>query len=134
MLSLSSGEKAARMELHGSSNASEFSSATSVYLRVEYESGNISKRLILSQSNVARIKPQRIPRLELLGAGLMVKLVETIYNVMQEEFKGQIIEKYYLVDATAVLCCVKNCKPWAQYVRNRVSGILQYSNRKQWFD
>ena len=63
----------------------------------------------------------------------MVKLVGTIYGVMQEELKGQIIEKYYWVDSMAVLCWVKNCKPWAQYVRNRVNKILQYSNREQWF-
>jgi len=44
-----------------------------------------------------------MPRIELLGAVLMVKLVETIYNVMQEELKRQIIEKYYWVAAMAVL-------------------------------
>ena len=63
----------------------------------------------------------------------MVKLVGTIYGVMQEQLKGQIIEKYYWVDSMAVLCWVKNFKPWVQYVRNRVNEILQYSNREQWF-
>ena len=127
------GEKVVRTELHGFSDASEIAFATSVYLRVEYESGNISTRLISSKSKVAPIKRQSIPRLELLGAGLMVKLVGTIYGVMQEELKGQIIEKYYWVDSMAVLCWVKNCKPWVQYVRNRVNEILQHSNRDQWF-
>ena len=121
------------MELHGFSDASEIAFATSVYLRVEYESGNISTRVISSKSKVAPIKHQSIPRLELLGAGLMVKLVETIHEVMQEELKGQDIEKYYWVDSMAVLCWVKNCKPWVQYVRNRVNEILQHSNREQWF-
>ena len=87
------GEKVVQMELHMFSDASEIAFATSVYLRVEYESGNIKTRLISSKSKVAPINPQIIPRLELLGAGLIVKLVETIYNVMEEELKGEIIEK-----------------------------------------
>ena len=94
------------MELLWFSDASEIAFATSVYLRVEYESGNISSRLISSKSKVAPIKRQSIPRLELLGAGLMFKLVGTIYGVMQEELKGKIIEKYYWVDSMAVLCWV----------------------------
>ena len=120
------------MELHGFSDASEIAFATSVYLHVEYESGNISTRLISSKSKLAPIKPQSIPRLELLGAGLMVKIVETILQRYARGIKGQIIEKYW-IDATAVLCWVKNRKPWVQYVRNRVNEILQYSNREQWF-
>ena len=127
------GERVVRMALHGFSDASEIAFATSVYLRVEYESGNICARVISSKSKVAPIKHQSIPRLELLGAGLMVKLVDNIHEVMQEELKGQVIEKYYWVDSMAVLCWVKNCKPWVQYVRNRVNEILQHSNREQWF-
>ena len=127
------GEKILRMELHRFYDASEFAFATSIYLRVEYKSGKISTRLISSRSKVAPIKQQSIPRLELLGAGLMVKLVETIYGVMQEEFKGQVIEKCYWVGSMAVLCWVKNCKPWVQYVRGRVNEILQQSIREQWF-
>ena len=46
------GEKVVRMELYGFSDASEITFATSVYLRVEYESGNISTRLISSKSKV----------------------------------------------------------------------------------
>ena len=44
---------------------------------------------------------------------------------MQEELKGQIIEKYYWADSMAVLCWVRNC--------NRVNEILQHSTRGQWF-
>ena len=33
----------------------------------------------------------------------------------------------------AVLCWVKNCKPWVQYVRRRVNEILQNSIREQRF-
>ena len=78
----------ARLELHGFSDSSEIAFATSVYLRVEYTSGLISTRLISSKSKVAPIKQQSIPRFELLGAGLMIKLVEAIYEAMQEELKG----------------------------------------------
>ena len=101
-------EKVVQMELHGFSDASEFAFATSVYLRIEYEPGDIRTRSISSKSKVGPIKRQSIPRLELLGAGLMVKLIEIIYEVMQEEIKGKIIEKYYWVDSMAVLFWVKH--------------------------
>ena len=107
--------------------------ATSVYLRVEYESGKIESKLIASKSKLTPIKKQTIPRLELLGACLMVRLVENIYDIMQQEIKGQSIHKFYWVDSMAVLCWVKNPKPWAQYVRNRVNEILQKSSREEWF-
>ena len=46
------------MELHGFSDASEIAFPTSVYLIVEYQSGNISTRLVSSKSKVAPIKHQ----------------------------------------------------------------------------
>ena len=127
------GEKVLRIELHGFSDSSEMAFATSVYLRVEFESGKIDSKLIASKLKVTPIKKQTIPRLELLGACLMVKLVENIYDIMQQEIKGQSIHKFYWVDSMAVFCWVKNPKPWAQCVRNWVDEILQKSNRGEWF-
>ena len=126
-------EKVSHIEVHGFSDASEMACATSVYLRVTYESGQISTKLIASKCKVAPIKQQSIPRLELLGACLMVKLVENVHDIVQQELKGFAIDKFYWVDSMAVLCWVKNAKSWTQYVRNRVNEILQRSNREQWF-
>ena len=107
--------------------------ASIVYLRVIYESGEISTKFIASKSKVVPIKQQSIPRLELLGACLMVKVVENVTNVIQQSLKELVIHRYYWVDSMAVLCWVRNIKPWTQYVRNRISIILQKSNREEWF-
>ena len=120
-----------RVEVHGFSDASEMAYATTVYLRVVYESGKISTKLIASKSKVVPIKQQSIPRLELLGACLMVRLVENISSVIQQSLKEHVIHSYYWVDSMAVLCWVKNVNPWTQYVRNRSNIILQRSNREE---
>ena len=114
-----------RVEIHGFSDASEMAYATIVYLRVIYESGEITTKFIASKSKVVPIKQQSIPRLELLGACLMVRLVENVTNAIQESLKEHVIHSYYWVDSMAVLCWVKNVKPWTQYVRNRINIILQ---------
>ena len=54
------------VEVHGFSDASEMAYATSVYLHVIYESGQVSTRLIESKTKAAPIKQQSIPRLKLL--------------------------------------------------------------------
>ena len=126
-------ETVSRVEIHGFSDASELAYATTVYLRVAYESGKVSNRFIASKSKMVPIKQQSIPQLELLGACLMVKLVENISNIIQQSLKEHTIHRYYWVDSMAVLCWVKNVKPWTQYVRNRINIILQKSNREEWF-
>ena len=63
----------------------------------------------------------------------MVKLVENISNIIQQSLTEHTIHRYYLVDSMAVLCWVKNVKPWTQYIHNRINIILQKSNREEWF-
>ena len=122
-----------RVEIHGFSDASKMAYATIVYLRVIYESGEITTKFIASKSKVVPIKQQSNPRLELLGACLMVRLVENVTNAIQESLKEHVIHSYYWVDSMAVLCWVKNVKPWTRYVRNRINIILQKSSREEWF-
>ena len=121
-----------KIELHAFSDASERAYATVVYLRVVYDTGKVSVHFVASKAKVSPIKQQSIPRLELLGANLMAKFVETIRSVLQEEL-DQPIETYYWVDSMATLCWIKNDKPWKQFVRHRVADILKISDRENWF-
>ena len=68
-----------------------------VYLRVVYDTGQVSVHFVASKAKVSPIKQQSIPRLELLGANLMAKFVESIRSVLQEEL-GQPIETYFWID------------------------------------
>ena len=81
-------DKVSRVEVHGFSDVSEMAYSTTVYLRVTYKTGQISSRLIASKSKVTPIKQQSIPRLELLGACLMVKLVENVHDSTALPSKG----------------------------------------------
>ena len=87
-----------KVEIHAFSDASERAYATVVYLRVVYDTGEVSVHFVASKAKVSPIKQQSIPRLELLGANLMAKFV-----------------------------------PWKQFVRHRVSDILKFSDRENWF-
>ena len=125
-------KKVAKVEVHGFSDASERAYASVVYLRIEYESGEVGVKFIASKSKVAPIKRQSIPRLELLGACLLAKLVHNIKVTLQAELKDSVLRTYFWVDSMSVLCWITNVKPWTQYVRHRVSEILALSDREQW--
>lgn len=127
------GKSVKSLQLHGFSDASVTAYSAVLYLRIEYKDGKIETRFLASKSKVCPIKSQTIPRLELLGAVLLSKLVNCVRNSLKREWKKNDIDTYYWVDSLAALCWIRNCKPWAQYVRHRVSEILQISNREQWF-
>ena len=65
-------------ELHGFCDASHSAFAAVAYIRCHYSDGSIDVRLIASKTCVAPIKKQSIPRLELLGAVILARLVATI--------------------------------------------------------
>ena len=126
------GEKVSKVELHAFSDASEHSYATVIYLMIVYESGDIKIHFMTSKAKVSPIKNQSIPRLDLLGATLMSKLVHTVLSVLQKEVQDS-IDTYYCVDSMATLCWIKNDKPWKHFVRHRVSKIVKLSSRDNWY-
>ena len=107
-------QKVSKVELHAFSDASERSYATVVYLRIVYESGDIKLHFVASKAKISPIKKQSIPRLELLGATLMSKLVYSVHSALKEEIHEP-IDIYYWVDSTATLCWIKNDRPWKQF-------------------
>ena len=127
------GKKVSKFELHGFSDASEMAYASIVYLRVVYETGEVSIKFVAPKAKVCPITKQSIPRLELLGAQLLAKLVRTVKGVLAEELEGTPINTFYWVDSVAALCWIKNNMVWKQFVRHRVSDILSDSQRNEWF-
>ena len=130
---LQKGNSVKNVQLHGFSDASITAYSAVLYLRIEYEDGEIETRFLASKSKVCPIKSQTIPRLELLGAVLLSKLVHSVKNILKDEFKETTIDTFYWVDSLAALCWIRNCKPWSQYVRRRVDEILKVSDKEQWF-
>ena len=79
-----STEKPMKIQLHGFSDAS-IAYAAVIYMRSLYESGNIEVRLVASKSKVAPLKGQTIPRLELLGANILARLIATVQGCLSED-------------------------------------------------
>ena len=70
--------KPKNIQLHGFSDASQQAFAAVVYLRWIYEDGHIAVKLVASKTKVTPTKKQSIPRLELLGALILTRLVATM--------------------------------------------------------
>ena len=64
-------------QLDGYSDASDLAYACVIYLRSLDEDGR-ETRLVTSKSKVAPLQRQTTPRLELLGAGILAKLIFTV--------------------------------------------------------
>jgi len=76
-LGLSSGDLQS-IQLHGFADASEKAYGAVVYLRLETTTGTVFTQLLSSKTRVAPINGETIPRLELLGALVLARLVNTV--------------------------------------------------------
>ena len=107
------------IKLHGFSDASENAFASDIYLRVEYQDGEIDIKFVFSKARVSPLKAQSISGLELMGALLLAKHMESVKNALNiKRYKGN-ITIYHWVDSSTVLCWILNNKPWKQFVRHR---------------
>ena len=120
------GKRVKTLEFHGFSDASELAYAGVLYFRLEYETGKVDVRFVSSKSKVAPSKKETIPRLELMSAKPLAKLVNTVRNALLSSLIGKAFEIIYWVDSLATLCCIQNQKPWKQLT------IRQLSNKDQW--
>lgn len=103
------------VRLHGFSDASKQAYAAVVYLQSSYDDGRVAVRLLCSKTRVAPVKQQSIPRLKLLGACILARLMNTVQNSLPEE-----IRKFYWTDSKTTLCWITSEKPWRQYVNHRL--------------
>ena len=117
-------------EIHGFSDSSEKAMAAVAYLVSKYASGRVNARLIASKTRVAPMKKRSIPRLELLGAYLLVMLVFSVRSIFERLSFN--FDTYYWVDSFTTLCWIRNNKPWRQYVQHRVNEIRRLSDKEKW--
>ena len=71
------------MSLHTFVDASENAYGAVVYARSTYEDGSVSSRIVAAKARVAPITATSIPRLELMGAIVGVRLTIRIADVLE---------------------------------------------------
>uniref|UniRef100_A0A182PX24 Uncharacterized protein n=1 Tax=Anopheles epiroticus TaxID=199890 RepID=A0A182PX24_9DIPT len=109
-----------KVELHGFSDASKHAYGAALYLRCVYADASVSLRLICSKSRVAPVKPITIPRMELLGAHLLARLISKVAGSFNLQFSNIIL----WTDSQIVLAWLtKPSSALHVFVRNRVANI-----------
>ena len=123
-------EGIAKSELHAFNDASEFDYGATVYLRVFSRDGGVKCSLLMAKSRVAPLKSVTIPRMELAGAVLSVKLV----NFVKEELAIPLNSETFWTASVVVLHFIRNRSTrFDVYTSNRLSFIREYSQVEQWF-
>ena len=84
-------------ELHGFSDANPKAYGACVYLRTIKLSGEINVRLVAAKSLVSPLNPHTIPRTELLGNLLFVRLMNSAKKVLKSQVT--ISDQFYWNDS-----------------------------------
>ena len=113
-------DQATHTEMHGFSDASITAICAMVYI-VSFENKDIKHFLLVSKCRVAP-KETSVPRLELIGALMLSKLMKHCEdNLKNLNFS----RKVAWTDSTTVLCWLQSKGTYSRYVRNRVEKIKE---------
>ena len=119
------------IQIHGFSDASESAYGAVVYLRVETNSGNIVTKLVTSKSRVAPIKGETIPRLELMGAVVLARLINSVQSALSGTLKFN--DAFCWVDSQIALWWIwGTTKEFKQFVQNRVLEVRRLVKPEHW--
>nr|XP_058942387.1 uncharacterized protein LOC131770692 [Pocillopora verrucosa] len=120
---------AVKASLHTFSDASEAAYAAAVYIRHEYEDKSITTRLVGSKTRLSPLKAMSIPRLELMGAVIGLRLTKQISAALEIPLSPAT----FWVDSMNVVYWIhgqsRNYKP---FVSHRVGEIHEQSDPNQW--
>ena len=119
------------IQLHGFSDASEKAYGCCIYLRFLYASGLIRTVLVTSKSRVSPIAKQTIPRLELLGALILSRLMPVVKKALCYVYSiGSI---FAWTDSSVVYAWIMNdCKLYKIFVQNRLLEIRRNLEKTSW--
>ena len=117
------------LSIHTFSDASEKAYAAIVYIRHVYEDSNVTARLIMSKSRLAPLKAVSIPRLELLGALIGLRLTRQVFSALKIPTHGVT----YWVDSVNVGYRIQGqSREYKPFLAHRVGEIHEFSAPDQW--
>ena len=117
------------MSLQTFVDASERAYGSVVYSRCTYEDGSISSNIIAAKTRVAPTTATSIPRLELSGAVIAIRLTSRIAKVLNVHMNDCI----FWSDSFNVLWWVKGrSRKFKPFIANRVGEIQTSTRLEQW--
>ena len=127
---LSDGQKIVRsLSLHACTDASEIAYGAVIYARHEYNDGSVDLSLIVSKSRLVPLKAVSIPRLELFGAIIGLKLSKSVCRAIDNDIK----HVTFWCDSMNVLYWVTNqSRRYKPFVAHRIGEIQDATNPNQW--
>lgn len=125
----SPSEEVLSCELHGFGDASEKAYCAVVYF-VYRTSAGVRVRLVTAKTRIAPLQSLTIPRLELMSAMMLTRLMNAVKNALKAQV--ECVETRYWLDSKTALCWLQNQGEWKQFVRHRVNEILKLTNKKDW--
>ena len=119
------------LRLIGFCDASTKAFAAVVYLRFESKS-IVYVRFVAAKTRVDPQKPMTIPRLELLSALLLSRLIKSVCSALDSEFKLDDNTVCY-TDSRVALWWIRGVnREWKQLVENHVISILSLVLYQHW--
>lgn len=116
------------IEIHGFCDASIHAYAAVIYVRV-YSNGRFSTKLLTSKTRVAPTRQISLPRLELSGALLLAKLLQTVKMALELPDD----KLWAWSDSTITLGWIKgHPSRWKTFVANRVTQIQTSLDPSKW--
>ena len=123
-------EKIVSCSLHGFGDASSKACAAVIYLHVTTTTGSYVK-FLASRSRVAPVKQETIPRLELLAALILARLISHVGEALEPEV--DITYMTFWTDSKVALAWIKGEeREWKPFVQNRVNEIRTLVSVNSW--
>jgi hypothetical protein len=117
------------IELHGFSDASLQGYGAVLYVKAQAANGSTSVKLLCAKNRVAPLKVITLPRLELLGALLLARLM----NKTIDALNINISRCFLWTDSSIVLNWVaRSAGTWQIFVGNRVAKIQSLTSDYEW--